>query len=178
MAEAQRRFPLKIMQMVIARLVWFCGNNSATHLNAAIEKLQHNNKPNTNNNININNAAIHQRDTYAKRLIMNFIHACENRRLMQRPNASVSQGNRYQSGYQQDEDEKNKPHNIKQAQSSTNNYMQPSSAEYQAKSTLQNVHDANKEAAQYAKENKIDLNFALWVGMTGRNKHDYIDPAY
>eukprot|EP00483_Globobulimina_turgida_P011706 UN11728 len=106
---------------------------------------------------------------------MNFIHACENRRLMQRP--SGSQYIKQHASYQQDEDEKNKPHNIKQAQSSTNNYMQPSSAEYQAKSTLQNVHDANKEAAQYAKDNKIDLNFALWVGMTGRNKQDYVDPA-
>merc|ERR1719249_297683 len=83
---------------------------------------------------------------------------------------------RMQQQMEQDVDEKNKPHNIKQAQSSTNHYMRPSGAQYQAKSTLQNVHDAEKQAAQYAKENRIDLNFAIWVGMTGRNRNDYRQP--
>lgn len=81
MADAQRRFPLKVMQMVIARLVWFCGNNSALHLNAALEKIHSAHKGRGPTTVQ----AQHQRDTYAKRLILNFIHACENRRLQMRP---------------------------------------------------------------------------------------------
>ena len=124
--------------------------------------------------------AQHQRDTYAKRLILNFIHACENRRLQLRPRGVGDQGHRtrMQQQMEQDEDEKRKPHNIKQAQSSTNHYMRPSEAQYNAKSTLQNVHDAERQAAQYANENKIDLNFAIWVGMTGRNRKDYQQDRY
>eukprot|EP00484_Ammonia_sp_Unknown_P027598 CAMPEP_0197036334 /NCGR_PEP_ID=MMETSP1384-20130603/13870_1 /TAXON_ID=29189 /ORGANISM="Ammonia sp." /LENGTH=1659 /DNA_ID=CAMNT_0042466507 /DNA_START=112 /DNA_END=5091 /DNA_ORIENTATION=+ len=170
MAEQQRRFPLKVMQMVIARLVWFCGNTSVQHLSAAIDKIQFE-VSNGKNQRNLNDAALHQRDTYAKRLILNFIHACQARKLAARPYASQAE---QMQKYEEDEDEKLKPHNIKQAQSSSNGFLQPSSAEYVARSTLQNVHDADREAVAYARDNKIDLNFALWVGMTGRNKPDYV----
>ena len=179
MAEAQRRFPLKVMQMVIARLVWFNGSQSGKNLNDAIEQIAiskstaaHRMRMDQNKINGINEAASHQRDTYAKKLIMNFIHTCERRRLAARPNATKTV-NRFH-GVEEDEDEANKPLNIKQAQGSMLQNLQPSSADYNAKSTLQKVHDKDKEAKIYAKENKVDLNFALWVGMTGRNRRDYV----
>ena len=73
-----------------------------------------------------------------------------------------------------DEDERNKPVNIRQAQSTANPGMQLSNDTYHAPSTLTNVHNMDKDAVHFARENKVDLNFALWVGMTGRNKADYV----
>jgi len=178
-ADAPRRFPLKIMQMVIARIVWFNGTNSGVLLQGAIEQIadrQQKSRRGLRGQAHLADAATHQRDTYAKRLILNFIHACEDRRQHARPGGRGAAMGSVRRGAQleQDELEKIKPLNIKQAQSSTNNaYMQPSSAAYHAKSTLQNVHDEERKAAQYASDNKIDLNFAIWVGMTGRNRNSY-----
>eukprot|EP01083_Nonionella_stella_P148428 469767_1 len=108
-ANAQRRFPLKVIQMVIARLVWFCGSHSGSYLNAAIHIIQKTAAKDKSKEI-VNDGAT--------RVIMEFIAVCESRR-------SIT-----------DDDEKD--------------------VKVQSSSAQQN-----------------DLNFALWVVMTGRNKHDY-----
>jgi hypothetical protein len=175
MADSSRRFPLKIIQMVIARIVYYSGHETAQLLEEAMQQLQQN--QNVMNNYNT--SALEQykplRESYAKKLILNFIQACENRRYQQLNPGKMKEVPKPHSEY---DGMPHRPDNIYQAQSAVPNQNFNRNAgstntafQQAAPSQIPRARrEPSVQAQQYAKSNAIDLNFSIWAGMTGRDR--------